>query len=114
MLDRLKKIGEAAKQVVLFILVPVFFVAGYVYYLLTKNKNLEDALAASEADKKLEVLKGEQTEIDNESTDALERYRKLRGEALSGSDSSLRPGPSGAGVTDQGEGSGAKSGGSST
>lgn len=49
-----EKIKTFFKESVLLIGVPIAFVTGFIYYLLTKNKQLENKIEAKEADKAID------------------------------------------------------------
>lgn len=104
MLEKIKAFGEAAKEVVLYILTPLAFIAGYIFYLVKKSRGLEDRLKEAEGEKKLGELHQKQTDIDSNANNFDAEYERLRKDYLSGSDQGSGPSPEGEGPTDSGKG----------
>lgn len=112
MLDKIKAFWGNVKDVVVYIVAPLSFLAGYIWYLLTQNHKLEDELQAKDGDEKIKELQGEQKEIDSGAGDAVAQFEKLRAGLLARSPSSGE-GYSGSTNTDPNKGPGTQPGPSS-
>lgn len=110
MLEKLKNFAESVKSVVLYIITPVAFIAGYIWYLLSKNESLEQKLQEKEGEEKLNELKGEQTKVDESAATLLDKYEKLRSSYVSGNPDSLRSGSGHSTDPDSDKGSGTEPG----
>lgn len=102
MLNKIKDIGEAAKNALLYIVTPVVFLCGYLYYLLSSKKTLEDKLAAQDSHKELDKEIDRANEAEKVSSDsvakfydAVELYESKRKRSLPGSDSGSNSSDSG-------------------
>lgn len=95
MLDRIKAFAEASKNVIIYILTPIAFVLGALYYLLTKNKELTEQVKQEKFDVTHNNTIDEQKTADATASDALSEYEKLRSAYVSGNPGSLRQGSSG-------------------
>lgn len=78
MIEKLKAFGEAAKSTLLYIIAPILFVLGYIYYLTTKNKNLKAEIAHMQADESISKTQQELQEAQNASNDAEKNYESIR------------------------------------
>lgn len=79
---KLQAFGQAVKSVLLYILTPIFFILGCFYLLWTKQKNLENEIADSKADQKLEGLQNDQKTIDTTAAASTQSYEEQRAEYL--------------------------------
>lgn len=93
-LQKLKDLGEAAKGALLYIIAPIVFVCGYIYYLVSSKKTLEDKLAAQDSHKELDkeiedANKAEKVSSDSIAKfyDAVELYESRRKRSLPGDNS---------------------------
>lgn len=93
MLEKLRTIGEAAKQVILFIVTPLAFIAGVIYYLVSRNKDLERKLSTTEVERdlaarleRIEERKREANESSKEAISAEDAYRAIRDKYLNSGD----------------------------
>lgn len=94
MLDKLKQLGEAGKGFLLYILTPLAFIAGLIFFLITKNRDLEDEVMAKDGDIKLKGLQDEQKAVDSSANNDVDTYERLRdayNANLYRSSSSVRP-----------------------
>jgi len=80
MLEKLKSLGDSAKNFFMFIVGPILAVAGIVVYLFLGNKDLKEKLAESNAEGNLKELEGEKDEIDKKANESLSDYSKLKSE----------------------------------
>lgn len=78
MLEKLKSLGEAAKNVVLFILTPIAFIAGIIFYLWSGKTELTQKLKESEAEKDLKESLGEKLQIDKQANASYDDYERAR------------------------------------
>lgn len=78
MLEKIKAFAESVKSVLLYILGPIAFVAGIIYYYVTKTHTLEDELKAKDGQEKLNELKGEQKSTDSAAVESNESYTAVR------------------------------------
>ncbi len=77
---------ERLKKILIFIVTPIAFVIGYVYFVLTAKKRVEDDLLISTQKEKLSELKGEEKQIDARANDAVAKFQRIRDAFLSGRD----------------------------
>lgn len=80
MIEKLKALGEAAKGVLVFILTPLLFVAGFIYYLITRNDSLQGQLRRERADKELGNAISEMARAKQEADDAEKSFRETDAE----------------------------------
>jgi hypothetical protein len=87
-LEKLQAFGQSAKAIVLFVLAPIFIVAGGIFYLLTKNRALQTQITELNSNK--EVIKDEvaDSQATTEATTSLDAYRSLRQQYLASKKSS--------------------------
>lgn len=71
-------IKENAKVVFYFVVIPVSFVAGVIYYLVTGNKNLKQQLAQAKAEKDLTETLTKKEIAKNEADKAQGDYESVR------------------------------------
>jgi hypothetical protein len=72
--EKWEKLLEAAKKLLLYVVAPVLFVAGYIYYLVTQNTELKGKLARSESDRKFDRLSEEARKAEEVAREAETRY----------------------------------------
>lgn len=65
-----------------YLIIPAAFLAGFIYYLLGKNRALEDKLDESQAKAELEKSKVEQEKIDAQAKDSVDAYTAARDEYI--------------------------------
>jgi hypothetical protein len=65
---------EKAKKAFLYIVAPIAFVAGYIYFLLTQNTSLKRKLGQAESEKALERTKAEVKEADEKANRSMSDY----------------------------------------
>lgn len=111
MLETLSKIGQAAKNAVIYILTPFAMVILVIYFLITKNHKLKDELEASKSKEKLNELEGEKKQIDIDANAVVEQYRRNREAYMRGDSEELRSGSGSAAEADRDQGPDAGSGG---
>ncbi len=78
MLEKTKAFAQSCKDVILYILLPVGLVVGFILHLINQNKELSDEVAAKEGDEKLKEIQGEKKQIDSVANDAIDEYEKLK------------------------------------
>lgn len=78
MLDKIKKVLDIVKGILLYILTPVGILLGYVYYLTTKANALRDQLAHSKAEAELAKILTKKADKENEANKDEDYYRTLR------------------------------------
>ncbi len=78
MLEKFKRLGEAAKSVIIFIITPVVFVAGIIYYLVKQKNTLQSELQREKSGRELDQVKNKATEAEKESEDAVKNYNDIR------------------------------------
>lgn len=105
MIEKIKTFAESVKNVMLYIVTPIAFVVGFIYYLIVKNHRLEDELNIKEGEKKLGELKGQQKEIDDRADASSAEYERLKRDYLRGSHQGSGPGDSGQDGSDPNQGS---------
>jgi hypothetical protein len=92
MLDKLKAFAETAKGWLLYVLTPLAFIAGFIYYLITSKEALQHKLDESNAEKNIDESKIQEGEIDEKANEATDSYDAIRKQYLkdnpSGSDQS--------------------------
>jgi hypothetical protein len=66
---------DKIKDVVKWILAPLFFLGGIVYYLVSKNNALKEQLRQSHAEKELSDVLNQRVEAQKESDNAEKAYR---------------------------------------
>ena len=88
MLEKLKAFAETAKGWLLYVLTPLAFLAGIIYYLITSKEALQHKLDESNAEKNIDETKIEETQVDAQANNTVDDYDKLR-------DAYLKNNPSG-------------------
>lgn len=78
MLTKIKAFWSYVHDILLNILIPLAMVGGYIYYILTENKDLKTQLQATKGQEKLNELQGEQKTDDTTATDAVDAFEALR------------------------------------
>lgn len=78
MFEKIKAFAGSVKDVVLYILTPLAFIAGYIFFLIQKNHRLEDEVRAKDGETKLGGIRGEKKQIDAAAADLVSEYEKLR------------------------------------
>ena len=81
-LTRVKLFWAQVKDVVVYIVTPIAFALGYIYYLLGKNEQLESQLELSKALERQKELKNEQDEVDSEASNSFSDYDRVKREFL--------------------------------
>ena len=82
MIEKLKAIGGAAKSVLYFIVGPIVAVAGYIFYLLSQKRQLQEQVATSKVEKELAGAIEKKEEKAHESGLAVDDYNRIRDEYL--------------------------------
>lgn len=100
MLDRIKAFADTMKGVLLYVLTPLLFLAGAIYYLMTKNTELKTDLEAKDGEEKLNELQGEETKVDESAASASDEYARLRDAYMRASHQSSGQSSSGQGSAD--------------
>lgn len=77
MAEKIKAYAEAVKAGILYILGPIFLVGWYVYYLIQKNKALQDQLKMKDGDKRLQSLEEAAKAAEKEANEAEDSYADL-------------------------------------
>jgi hypothetical protein len=77
MIEKLKALGEAARNFILFILTPVAAVVGMVLWLFIKNKKLEQELVQTKAEDDAKIS---EAGVDVQASDAVGDYERLLAE----------------------------------
>lgn len=98
MLDKIKNIGEAAKNVMLYILAPLLVLLSGVFFLWKREKDLEDQVQSKDGEIKLKEIEGEKKQVDSSSNDLVNSYERLYSRynaKVSGGSDSLRSSGSG-------------------
>lgn len=93
MIEKLKTFIDSIKSVVLVIIGPLAFIAGFIYYLITKNTELKNELQTEKAGEKLNELQNAQITIDSNANSDVSNYEELKGRyegIVSGSAAGLR------------------------
>ena len=78
MLEKLKSIGESARNVLLFILLPVASIIGYIFFLRDEKKELQVKLNTIKAEKELADLLAKKEQAHNEVISAEDEYNRTR------------------------------------
>lgn len=78
MIEKLKAYLEVVKGALLFIVTPIVFLVGGIYYLIAQNTSLKDKLGQSEAEKHLAKILTEKEEAKNEANSKEDDYNTLR------------------------------------
>lgn len=112
MIEKLRAFAESAKAVLLYVLAPLAFVLGYIYYLTAKNSQLKDEIKAGKRSERTKEIENETKEVDRDALDALSEYERRRGEYVAAYnaqllevDRQLRQSTGGAEGTDSDQGS---------
>jgi hypothetical protein len=107
MLDRLKAIAEAVRGVLLWIVAPLAILGGYVFYLLNKNRQLQNEISIQKMDSDLDKLRSEEGKADAASSQAssdfeslASEYEREHGSGVPAGNSSGQNGASGKGSAD--------------
>lgn len=77
MLEKLKAFADSARGVFMLIVGPFVFLAGFLWYYISKSHRLEDEIKATEGQKKLNELQGEQKQIDSHANDAVSAFESF-------------------------------------
>lgn len=107
MIEKLKALGESAKNVVFYLITPLVIIAVVIYHLVTKVDTLEDELRVKDEKGNLDGLQGQQKQIDASSSDAVDSYEKLRDAYLRSGSEPVRQSGAGTEEADRGKGPGA-------
>jgi cbb3-type cytochrome oxidase subunit 3 len=82
MIEKLKNVLGIFKELLVFVITPIIFLIGFIYYLLTQNKLLKEENAEEHATGQLKELQGEQKQVDNNANTADASYEILRNQYL--------------------------------
>lgn len=82
MIEKLKQLGAASKEVVLYILTPVLLVIGYIVYLQSKLRTTKGDLAIAKSEQELAKSLDKTKELENDATKAEADYKRTRDEYL--------------------------------
>ena len=93
MLEKLKALGESVKQLFLYLIVPLAFVAGYIYHLISKNKDLEGQVQSAKDSEVTKEKINEANQAQKESDNAVDAYRAAFQQYISSRSADLRPSP---------------------
>lgn len=112
MIDKLKALGSSVKDLALYLVLPLVFLAGYIYTLLTKNRNLKDEVTglktATKAKEDINAANQAEKESDSAVSDyksAFQQYISSRSTDLRSSPDKVRPGSEDSGEDDSTKGS---------
>lgn len=78
MLAKLENLVNSAKGFLIWIVTPLAFVAGFIFYLLNSNSELKAKVGQSKEEVKLNELKTEETAVDKEADSSLSAYDSVR------------------------------------
>lgn len=78
LLQKLKLLADSAKGVILFILTPLSFIGGFIYYLLVQNSKLKEGLKEAQEEATHEKTRNEEAVIDEDSKHSSDDYAQLR------------------------------------
>lgn len=81
-ITKLQQLGQAAKNVLLFILAPIFLVAGAFFWLFSKNRALQDQVNTLKSQQGVIKDETKDAEVTKQATTSLADYRSLRDEYL--------------------------------
>lgn len=82
MLDKLKRLIEVIKSGFWYVVGPLAFIGGSIWYLFSRNQDLKDQLMESKAEKELAKVLAKKVEIDNEANKSTDDYKHLRDKYL--------------------------------
>lgn len=82
MLDKIKTAWGNIKDFSIYVLGPIIGLLAYIYYLTTKNKELETKITQTESEKALADTLAKKEEADNEQKAATDAYTALRDKYL--------------------------------
>lgn len=85
------------KTALFYVAFPIWGLAVVIYLLWNKTRNLEDELETSKSGSELQKILSHQQAVDDAANSATDDYERVRKAYLSGSDSEVRPSPSGEG-----------------
>lgn len=66
------------KDAFLYVVAPLAFIAGYIYYLLGRNEALERRVEQAERDQRIKDLVREAREFENEAKKAIDSYESTK------------------------------------
>ncbi len=95
MIEKLKSFGEASKNIVLYVLIPLFVVAAFISRLLGKEQSLKEELESVKAEEKMRELDSEKKQIDSLADTLTAEYKRKRDDYLRGSSGGVRQGDAG-------------------
>jgi len=112
MIEKAKAAYAAVRDFLIYLVTPLAFLAGFIYYMFAKQRGLEDKISDLTRDQRQKNFEGKVIEDEIEVEKATSDYARLRDEYLKQHGESGQPVPadnsgsgpsdSGAGETDQG------------
>ena len=86
MMDKIKAFWGSVKDVLMYIIAPIAFCVGYIFYLTAKNDELKDELETAHFTTKDEELAHEETSIDQSAAAAIAEFNSVASGAVPGRD----------------------------
>lgn len=90
MIDKVKKAVAVIKEAGLYVVAPVVFFAGILYYLITQRTSLQTQVKRLENEGEIKDAKQDANDAETEAAAAYSDYVRARDAALSGSDKEPR------------------------
>lgn len=78
----MKSMFEKIKEFGLYLVTPIVFIAGVVYYLITKNTSLKTEISILKSGKEIENAKDDANEKEKQANDAVSNYESVRDKYL--------------------------------
>lgn len=78
MIEKIRAFGESCKVILSYVLMPLAFIAGAIYYLITRNTQLREKIERNEVQNKIEEEKKDANVAIEKATETESDYAAIR------------------------------------